>query len=145
MQLAETTTWDTLVLFYSSAKRLYETHKWPTITDCVVKQCESYMNWQIWVNWLWWFLGGVMHFIHGVAELVQRDNCLSYPSCLHVFAFSNGMTGYVVSIWYCFCLSFTKNKKGKFEVIDGMIFFEFSNQKKYHLFGFMAHLVVLSL
>jgi len=37
---------------------------------------------QIWVhekNWLWWFVGGVMHFKHGVAESVQRDNCFPYP------------------------------------------------------------------
>ena len=44
MQLAEMTTRYTLVLLHSSAKKLYEAHKWPTNRDCVVKQCESYMT-----------------------------------------------------------------------------------------------------
>ena len=133
MQLAERTTWDTLVLLHSSAKRLYETHKWPTSRDCVVKQCESYMTWQIWVhekNWLWWFLGGVMHFITWGGWACSKGQLFVIPLfCLHVFAFSGGMTGYVVSIWYCVCLSFTKNKIGKFEVINGMIFLNFLIRK----------------
>ena len=92
---------------------------------------NSYMTWQIWVhekNWLWWFLSGVRHFIHGVVEPVQRDNCLSCPSFVYMCLLSP-VVWLAISIWYCVCLSFTKNKIDKFEVIIGMIFLNFLIRK----------------
>lgn len=66
--------------------------------------------------------------------------------CFFFLSFSSDVTGYVVSIQYCFCWSFTKNKIhliGEFDVINGMNFLNFLVRKKYQVFGFTVHLVML--